>query len=420
MLSYALKTVTDTYFLGKVGQSELAAVALGGVISFTFLAFGIGTLRAVKVLGAQAAGASNHDSPTQYLGSAIWVSILLSIVTIISLALISLVTPIFASTEKSGILASHYVVIRGFSSPFVFLFCAVREFSYAQDDTRSPMIASVIANLFNIVADYFFVMVWGFGVDGAAWATVLSCFVEALLMLYFKRSSLSINRERARIKRLLKVGLPLGIHFSLDVTAFTFIAAILSFLSEQDVAAHHIVLQIVHLSFLPALAIGEGASILVGQAIGARQTPLVFKVYRSATIVASAYTGMCTILFVLLSREIVSLFAETSGKELIDLSQTVLYIGCCWLVLDGFYIIQRSVLRGVGDVAYVAKWGIVIIWGVTVTLTLLLGLLMGYGVIGAWFGLMTEVVISVVFFGQRLFGQKWADTSEQVRSDAIQ
>ena len=69
MLSNSLMTLIDTLFVGRLGAASLAAVGIGGVVAFTVMCFGFGTLRAVKVLVSQAVGADREDRQRPYLGA---------------------------------------------------------------------------------------------------------------------------------------------------------------------------------------------------------------------------------------------------------------------------------------------------------------------------------------------------------------
>ena len=86
-------------------------------------------------------------------------------------------------------------------------------------------------------------------------------------------------------------GAPLGIQFLLEVGVFAMLTAIFASMSEIDVAAHQITIQVIHFSFLPAFALGEAASVLAGQAVGANEDQLVPRVGRLTLITAVAYTG---------------------------------------------------------------------------------------------------------------------------------
>jgi Na+-driven multidrug efflux pump len=81
MLSYSLMTAVDTLFVGRIGADAIAAVGLGGLISFTFLTFGMGLLRSGKVIVAHAVGARRHSEVPRLAAATVVVSLLSTVGT---------------------------------------------------------------------------------------------------------------------------------------------------------------------------------------------------------------------------------------------------------------------------------------------------------------------------------------------------
>src|SRR5262249_52979844 len=98
-------------------------------------------------------------------------------------------------------------------------------------------------------------------------------------------------------RELWKIGVPVALQFMLEVGSFLLLVLLLSSLSELQMAAHQIAIQVCQLSFLPAYAVAEAAAVMAGQAIGARRQELVMRVAYLALGVASAYTALCSLSF---------------------------------------------------------------------------------------------------------------------------
>ena len=103
---------------------------------------------------------------------------------------------------------------------------------------------------------------------------------------------------RQHCVELWRIGLPTALQFMLEVGSFVLLAALISSLSETQMAAHQIALQVCQFSFLPAYAVSEAASVLAGQAVGARRQELVLPVAHLCLRVAGAYTLVCSLVFV--------------------------------------------------------------------------------------------------------------------------
>ena len=126
----------------------------------------------------------------------------------------------------------------------------------------------------SILLDYIFIVELGMGVAGAAWATVAGACLEATIMLVAMRHVLPKLRtmRRHHLKGIWDIGLPSGLQFTLEMGSFTLLAIMISRLNEVEMASHQVALQIIHFAFLPAVAFGEAASVMVGEAIGARRS----------------------------------------------------------------------------------------------------------------------------------------------------
>src|SRR5262249_32281039 len=149
--------------------------------------------------------------------------------------------------------------------------------------------------------------------------------------------------------------------------------------------------QVIHLSFLPAFAVGEAGSVLVGNAVGANRDDLVMKVSRSALTVAGGYTLACTVVLVLFAGPIASAFRVEPDVKRVAVH--LLWVAACFQVLDASNIVARCALRGTGDVRVAAVIGVVTAWVMTPPATLLLGKWLGLGALGGWLGLLGEIAL---------------------------
>src|SRR5262249_36554866 len=147
---------------------------------------------------------------------------------------------------------------------------------------------------------------------GAATATVLAQGVESGVLWAFGRARgwHARGATAVHVGELWRIGLPTALQFMLEVGSFVLLASLISSLSEMQMAAHQIALQVCQFSFLPAFAASEAASVLAGQAVGARRQELVMRVAYLGLAAASAYTVACSLVFVLLGRTITAGFTS--------------------------------------------------------------------------------------------------------------
>jgi MATE family multidrug resistance protein len=416
MLSYSVMTLVDTVFVGRLGAKALAAVGLGGVAAFAVICFGFGLLRSVKVLVSQALGADRRDTVPAFVAAG-WVGALgLGALMLAVGQLVARALPALTSDVDAGIGAGAYLAVRSLAAPLVLAGVALREARYGLGDSRSPMRAAVIANLLHIGLDALLIWGLGMGVVGAAWSTVLAQLAEtALLVKTQAKDGLGWGALRlSHLREMFRLGLPLGFQFLLEVGAFAVLVAMLARIGAVDLAAHQIALQVIHFSFLPAFALGEAASVLAGQAVGANEDSLVRAVARRAMLAAGVYTGGCALVLALAAEPIAALF--TSDPAVVALTARLFWVAAVFQVFDAANIVARSVLRGAGDVRYPAVLAVTIAWVCTPPLTWLLGQRLGWGALGGWLGLCVEIVAGALILWWRLERCHWHASARDARA----
>jgi MATE family multidrug resistance protein len=411
-VSYSMMTLVDTLLIGKLGAAQLAGVGLAGTVAFALLCFPFGLLRGVKTLVAQAIGAGKREEAGAYLGAALGVGLGLGLVCVGAGQLVGLLLAKASATPEAGRAAGTYFRLRILGAPMTLAYVALREVRYAQSDARSPMRATVAANLVNIGLAWTFVFRLRWGVAGAATATIIAQSVE-LGVLWWSTEDRVERPTRRHVRELWKIGLPTGLQFTLEVGAFTMLAILIAKLSEVQMAAHQIALQVIHFSFLPAYAVSEAASVMAGQAVGAARDDLVSRVARQSMTLAGAYTGFCTLVLAGFAPLIVSAF--TSKVELQTTAVHLLWVAAVFQVFDGANIIARGVLRGAGDVDYAAVVGVVTSWVMTPPLTYVLGYGLKLGALGGWIGLCAEIILGATLLWWRLARNAWAPAAAKSR-----
>ncbi len=415
-LSYSIMTLVDTLLVGHLGPASLAGVGMGGTAAFAVLCFSFGLIRGVKTLVSQAVGAGRGDLVAAYRAAALQTAVVLGAATVVAGQLLAPLMLHLSATREAGEATRLYFWIRNLAAPLALVGVALRETRYGEGDARSPMVATIVGNLVNIALATLFVFALRWGVAGAASATFIAQGVESGVLwgLGRARGWRATGATRRHFVELWRIGLPTALQFMLEVGSFVLLAALISSLSETQMAAHQIALQVCQFSFLPAYAVSEAASVLAGQAVGARRQELVLPVAHLALRVGGAYTLTCSILFVSCGRLIASGF--TSDPALAATAVRLLYVAAVFQTFDGANIAARCILRGVGDVRFAAVVGVVTAWLMTPPLAWLLGWRAGLGAFGGWLGLCGECIIGALVLWHRLQRGRWRTAAETTRS----
>jgi MATE family multidrug resistance protein len=414
-LSYSIMTLVDTLLVGHLGPSALAGVGLAGTATFAVLCFSIGLLRGAKTLVSQAVGARRPDLVNAYRAAALGAAVVLGVLTIGVGQIVAELLVHLSATVAAGEAARTYLHIRNLVAPVVLVGVALREVGYAEGDSQSPMLATIAANIVNVALAVLFVFGLHRGVAGAATATAIASVLEtAILWRLGARRGVRVGRAAlVHVRELWRIGLPTALQFMLEIGSFTLLASMISSLSETQMAAHQIALQICQFSFLPAWAVAEAAAVMAGQAIGARRDALVMRVARLALYAAGGFTALASFVFATLAPLIVSGF--TSDVALSSVAIRLLHVAAVFQLFDGANIVARAILRGVGDVRFAAVVGVVTAWLMTPPLTWLLGWRAGLGAYGGWIGLCAETIVGAFILWHRLARGRWLTVAVATR-----
>jgi len=420
MLSVSTMTLVDTLFVSRLGAAAVAGVGLAGVLTFSLWCFPMGLVRAVKILVSQATGAGKRHQYHGFLIAALLTSAVLGVLTIGLGLLLAPLLPRVTASLASGHHAAEYLSVRVLGSVVFLLLISIQETRQGFGDSRTMMFTTLLGNALNIGLDYLFIFVCAWGVAGAAWASNLALTSElfALGALHLRREGFTTDGLcSSHLKELLRLGIPSGIQFGLEVSSFGLMVLILSAFSELHTAAHQIAIQVLHFAFLPAFAFAEAGSVLAGQAVGAGRPALVATVSKFRLRLALVYASLCGAVIFFGAAHIAGAF--TDEVELRALTIDLFMIAAVFQFFDAANLVARGVLRGTGDVRFVATVGIVVAWVCTPPLTYLLGYWLRWGAYGAWIGLSGEVALATIVLWRRLSGSGWSKVELSTMQPAL-
>lgn len=416
MLSYSIMTLVDTLFAGRLGASQVGAVGLGGVVTFTMLSFGMGLLRGGKIIVAQAVGAGRRDRIQGSVGAALIAAVGLGVFMATAGQLVALEMPHLSSASNAVRLSQRYVALRLIGAPVVLVAFAIREIRCALGDARSPMRAALIANALHVPLNAALIFSAGLGVTGAALSTLLAQGIEAwLLVRVQRRDGFGLSSwTRRDLNDLWQTGWPLGVERLLNVASFTVLVTLVARVGDSDLAAHQIAHQVNLFALLPMMAIGDAAGVLAGQAVGANEDHLVRRVAYIATGAGMVYGAFCAVVYVLFGPLIVSCLTSDLGVR--HIAVKLLLVGALWQAFDAIYFVASAVLRGAGDVRFTTTATVVMAWVITPPLAVLLGIHFALGAVGGWLALLAEWAAAATVLGWRVESRAWLPAARGSRA----
>lgn len=412
MLSYTAMTVADSIFVGRLGTAPLAAIGLAASMIHAGTAFGHGLIGGMRVQVAKATGANHPSEAHAHAWQGLWIAVGLGWIVALLAPAGPWIFPVMGGSAEVVAHASDYYWIRTAAAPLVFLYVALSGWFQGRGNTRTPMVASVFANLVNIGLDPLFIFGLGpvpaMGLQGAAIATVIGMASGALVLAIIGGRELVGGfawPSRVHLVQIWKVGSPTGVQHVLDVLSFAVFAALLAWSGDAHLAAHVIVVRIAMVSFLPGYAIGEASGVLVGQALGARRPWLARDANRAASQLAVGVMVVCGIVFVLAPDPLVSVFGAEAGVALI--ARDTLLIAAGLQVADAIATVALGSLAGAGDTRFVMVASVGATWLAKLPLAYALVVWLELGAPGAWLGLTFEIVVLAVIAAWRVRGDRW-------------
>jgi putative MATE family efflux protein len=410
----------DTVMLSRYSDNSVAAVGLDNqLISLVFLVYQFFSMGAA-ILCAQYIGAGLRKRLVQVVGMALVVNLMLGMGVSALLyfkaeALLQLMG-LRPELMHDGVV---YLKITGALSFFQALSLTFSASLRSADKVVYPMVVTGIVNVLNIIGNY--ALIFGrlgcpqLGVEGAAIATAASRAVAMVLLaaIHFKvhipRFPLSYFRPMPwqELGNLLRIGVPAmseNISYSLSQVVITYF---INQISNEALAARTYCFNMITFVFLFCISITQGGGILVGHLVGQQrhQAAYVLGNYFFRWSMIITLTGSA--LLALSGRGVLSAFTD---------NEEIIAMGVWVFVVDFFLEIGRTsnifavgTLRATGDAIYPVVIGIIFQWSIAVGLSYVIGIPLGYGLVGMWIGFALDENIRGIILMRRWRSGKWRD-----------
>ena len=415
-LAVMANSVIDTIMAGRYGTLALATVGIGSSIYFSVFVALMGVLLALTPIGAQLYGAGRHAEIGEELRQSAWLAAALAL---ISLALFAYPEPFLAVAKLEPVLEAKvraYLHALAWSVPASLLFRVFYGFSTAISRPRTVMALTLIGLALKVPLNWVFM--YGnlgapeLGSTGCAVATALVSWIVCTLAWTWcwlapayrpYRVFAHWSRPNAKaLGRILSLGLPIGFTFLIDVTGFTFMALFIARLGALYSAAHQIAANLAALSFMLPLALGNAASVVVGQSLGARQDARARAAGVAGLALGLACAAVAGSALYLFADGIAGLYTADPGLRRV--AAGLLAFVAVYHLFDAVQAVAVNVLRGykravVPMLIYaVALWGVGLGGGYLIGLTRVdldwLGLHTPLGAPGFWLAAIASLVLA--------------------------
>ena len=349
--------LTDTYWLGTLGTEELAAINLITPVQNIVVNFGSGITVAGSVLIAQYIGAGRKDDAKSMANQIFACAIIFAVACAVlcNIATPSIVTWLGAEGDTWRY-SKTYMQLVILDMPFLYMVNIYAAIHQAQGDTLRPMLLNFLGITVNMILDPLFMVVFHWGVAGAALATAMAKAVPAVIAFILLHSpgapiTLELKKlkfEKEKLRNIVVIGLPTAIGGSTMQFGFLLMSKSVFKYGTQAMAAYGIGNKVNGLISLPSNGIGSAVATIVGQNVGAGQHERAREGYKLSMkmIIVFLFVGGMILSRKPISTAIVSIFSEDA--EVIAMAADFLSIMAFWVFTNGVYNSTMGLFQGSG------------------------------------------------------------------------
>lgn len=425
--------LTDTFWVGRLGPNAVSALSFSWPLVFLIISIGGGISNAGAILISQNTGAGNdaraRHVASQTLAMVGSLSIVFPVLGILSSPYLLQLIGTTPGTEIHDF-AVTYTQIIFLGLPFTFGFFMFQSILRGWGDTKTPMYLTAGTVTLNVLLDPLFILGFednplfgwiglegvqrslfavtefaGFGVEGAAVATVLSRGLAAgvgLWLLFSERVGISLSLSDLKpqvttVRRVVKIGAPLSIEQVTSPISVVVMTALIAFTGTDAVAAYGIGDRYQSLVWLPTVAMGMAVETVVGQNLGTAKPDRARRTVYLAIALVGVLFLVISALTMWFARPIVGLFITGEGSEAVIRhgADFLRIVAPTWVLMATFHLMNGG-FCGAGLTRLSMLLTISTQWGLRAVIAAVLILGIGLNATGAWYGIALSNVVAII------------------------
>ena len=409
-MGHLIVQLTDSLMLGHYDTTALAASAFGQSVFVIGLVFGVGFTLAMTPLVGAARGANDVGAAAQWFSHGLAVNVAVALlITFVLLALYPWLDAFGQTPEVTATARPYYLLLTASLLP-VMVFQTFRQFTEGLGNTRLAALITVLEVLLNLGLNYLLIFGHGgfprLGIVGAGVATLLVrlvlagtfalCFIRLRLFAPYRATLRRTLWDGAAIRHYLRLGLPLGGQFVLEVGAFAAGAVMMGWLGKLELAAHQVALGLASLTFMGASGIASAATIRVSYYLGAGERRAMRAAGLAAMHIVLVYMGFTALVFVALRHWLPTLF--TTDPAVVSIAATLLLVAAVFQLFDGLQVVLLSALRAMTDALLPTVLAFSAYLLVALPTSYGLAFRLGWREVGIWMGYVVGLATAAVLF----------------------
>ena len=409
-LGHTLVQTADSIIVGHfAGTISLAAVSLVNSIFVMAMVIGMGISYGITPLIAQHNGRHEHDECGQLLSNSLLINSITGVVlfVLISFGTMHLIGHLDQSSEVVR-QARPYLFLIGTSLIPLLIFNTFKQFAEGLGFTKQAMLISIWGNALNICLGIIFVKgmfgISPMGIKGVGYSTLIDrCTMATVMGIYVFRSknfrkylkNFAVrNIDRLRTLKILKIGAPVALQYTFEVSAFSGAAILIGTISPIAQAAHQVAISLASLTYMAASGISAAAAIKSGNFFGAKKHQELRLSAISNYHIAIVFMSLAAVIFTFGNHLLPWIY--TSDNRVITIAAQLLIIAAFFQLFDGTQVVGLGVLRGMGDVNIPTFITFIAYWIIGLPVGYLLGIKFNMGASGVWYGLVLGLLTASI------------------------
>ncbi len=410
---------TDTVMVGWYGVTELASITLAGHYFFVLFLVGSGFAWAVMPMVAKYHAEEDETNIRRATRMGLWLSFLFAVVAMPLLLWALPFLRLLQQGEVESALAAEYLRVASWGIFPALMVMTLKSYLAALDRTQIVFWITIVAALANGLLNY--VLIFGnlgapeLGLQGAAWASLLTQCVMLVGVVIYARISLPEHSLFQRMwkpdwemfRRVFQLGWPIGLTSLSEVGLFSASAIMIGWLGTVPLAAHGIALQLASITFMVHLGFANVATIRAGNAVGRRDLDHMKRGARAAFGLSLAMALATVVVFVGWPEALIDLFLskdEPTRQEILTIGVTLLALAALFQLVDGAQAVALGLLRGIQDTTVPMILAGISYWIIGAPVSYVLGISFGFGAAGIWMGLVVGLAMAGVLLMIRFWG----------------
>ena len=353
-----LYNMVDTIIVGRyVGADALAAVGSTGTIMFLLTGFSQGITAGFAILISQRYGAHDADGVKQAVANGTLLSVLFTLfLTCSCLFLMKPLLTIMNTPDNILDMADSYIRVIFWGIITSMMYNVVSGILRGVGDSKTPLYFLLFSSALNIVLDLFCIVTLKLNVAGAAYATVISQGISAVLCLIYMYRKFTILRtrksdyyiDRVTTAQMMGLGIPMALNYSLIAVGSMILQSAVNVFGSSAVAAFTAASKVEQISTQPMPALGTTMSTYCGQNLGAGKYDRIFDGMKKAFGIALGTVAIAAFICTVFGRSIVSLFLSEPTEAIYSYATQYLNTISCFFFFLALIYLYRTSLQGLG------------------------------------------------------------------------